>query len=263
MPYRLLYDPLERGYYVETKKTGRLHSRHALDHDTAVRQMRALYRSVGREPKAGDFIPFIKSIPSRITGFFQGKRLNYRPQDREFLGKYGNETIKEVYVLRTPLDGILDKVMSLISLGKFDKMKAEYNYTDYYHLFVVVRLSDGVFVRIEKNQTIELKVLGAKPKVEESMDVFPRQEITLNELLNNAEKLMGKEAYFVYDPKHNNCQVFVKSLLEANGMLTSDLEDFVMQDVSSLPSFTHSIARAVTDLGHKVDILASGKGFDY
>ena len=222
--------------------------------------MRALYRSVGKEPKGGDFIPFIKSIPGRVIGFFEGKRLNYRPQDRDLLAKYGNETIKQVYIMRTPIDDILDKVMSLISLGKFDRMKAENNYTDFYHLFVVVQLSNGVLVRIEKNQTIELKVLASKPRVEGEMSVFPREDITLMELLNNTEKSMGKEKYFVYDPKNNNCQVFVKALLEANGMLTNELEGFVMQDVSSLPSFTHSIARAVTDMGHKVDILVSGKG---
>ena len=261
MPYRLLYDPLAREYYIQTKKTGRLHSVQRMDYDTAVRQMRALYRSVGKEPKGGDFIPFIKSIPGRISGFLQGRRLNYRPQDRDLLAKYGNEAIKEVYVMRTPIDDILDKVMSIISLGKFDTMKAENNYTDYYHLFVVVESSNGAFVRVEKNQTIGLKVLASKPRAEGEMKVNAGEKVTLNELLNNTEKLMGKEKYFVYDPKNNNCQVFVKALLEANGMFTNDLEGFVMQDVSSLPRFTHSIARAVTDLGHKVDILVNGKGF--
>ena len=66
--------------------------------------------------------------------------------------------------MRTPLGGILDKVMSLKSLGKFDGIKAENNYTDYYHLFLVVRLSDGVFCSHRRIKQLHGKSYEFYPK---------------------------------------------------------------------------------------------------
>jgi hypothetical protein len=263
MPYRIVHDPKE-GYFVVTIDSGKVHSKHGLDYETACRQMRALYRASGKEAKmhAGAFIPFIKSLPSRLRGFFsrEGTRLNYRPQDRELLAKLGNQTINHITIMREPIAGLLEKVMNAISLGKLDEIKRDKNYTDFYHLFMVLTLANGAIIKVEKNQTIELKQLGQTPQGKETIDIVPIRQTTLREFLDKGQRMMGTDKYFTYDAKNNNCQVYVYSLLEANSELNNERAHFVMQDVSELPSFTQTIGRAITDLAHRADILVSGAG---
>ena len=267
MPYRIVLikskkHPEESGYYVETTTTGKLHSKYPMTYERAYRQMRALWASAGAEARAGDFIPFIKSIPGRVSALlgFNTKRFDYRPQDRNILRQYGNQTINGIYVIREPINNLLDKVMNLISLGTFNRMKAENNYSDYYHLYIIVSLYGGKLIRIEKNQTIELRIVNSVPSVEQ-LEITPSKNITLNQFLDNARKQMGDERYFVYDPKYYNCQVYIANLLSANGDLTPTINSFIMQNVDSLPSFTHAIARATTDLAHRADVVINGKGF--
>ena len=268
MPYRIIYTPHTKckkalnscNYYVETITTGKLHSKHPIDYDTAVRQMHALYRASGKEASGGAFIPFLKSLPSRITGFFGGTRYNYRPQDRELLAKVGNEPIIGLIVMRKPLANMLDTLMNFLSLGKFDEIKAQNKYTDFYHLFVIVLLQNGSMVRIEKNQTIELHAIQSLPTEQAFAEITPSQHITLKQFLDNCEQLMGKKLYFTYDAKENNCQVYIYNLLKANGDITPEATEFIMQDIAELPEFTQNFARAVTDLGHRADILVSGAG---
>ena len=259
MPYQIIFDPEENGYYVETIKTGKLHSKHKLSYEMACRQLKALYIASKKELHGGSFIPFLKSIPGRITALFSdGKRLNYRPQDRELLAKYGNQDIVKITIIRTPLANIYDKALNVISFGHFDKIKADNNYTDFYHLFIILTLANGVYIRIEKNQTIELKVVNNYATQGDHLSITPSNKYSLIQFLNNGEKLMGIHNYFTYDPKTNNCQVYIAELLIANHESNTDIEKFIMQDVSSLPAFTHAIAKAVTDLGHRADILVNG-----
>ena len=267
MPYRIVFIPHKGtkslnlcNYFVETTATGKLHSKEPLDYATAARQLRALYHASGKEAHGGAFIPFLKSLPSRVLGFFGGTRYNYRPQDRELLAKLGDEPITGLIVMRKPLANMLDTLMNFISLGKFEEIKAQNKYTDFYHLFVIALLQNGMMVRIEKNQTIELHTIQSLPSNQAFAEITPHQHTTLKQFLDNGEQLMGKRLYFTYDAKENNCQVYIYNLLKANGDITEEATDFIMQDITELPEFTQTFAKAVTDLGHRADILVSGAG---
>jgi hypothetical protein len=67
---------------------------------------------------------------------------------------------------------------------------------------------------------------------------------------------------FSYNAKNNNCQVFIKNLLEASGMYGN--EDFIMQDIKKIfKGFTgtRKIMNTTTDIANRLDMLSEGAGF--
>jgi hypothetical protein len=93
---------------------------------------------------------------------------------------------------------------------------------------------------------------------------------TVSDFIQNGLEFMTPEKFFVYDPFNNNCQVFVRSVMTANtnkGLVnyTADEDAFIFQNVSTLVNGlsrpTKFIARRITDLAHKANILLHGRGF--
>lgn len=150
--------------------------------------------------------------------------------------------------------------MNLISLGKFDEIKKENHYPNFYHLAMIVRLGNGQLLKIEKNATVEINLHGGNPDGVESLHVM-NNPITLQQFLDRALSYMGDTRFYTYDSKVNNCQVFIANILRANGLLTEQINNFVMQDINKMPAYTQAIARKVTDLGHRADILINGAGY--
>jgi hypothetical protein len=74
---------------------------------------------------------------------------------------------------------------------------------------------------------------------------------------------IGNEKFFEYDAYNNNCQVFVKLLLENSDMYYPDCKKFTFQDLSglfdNLPEYVPTTMRLVTDIG-AVASKVSGKG---
>jgi hypothetical protein len=93
--------------------------------------------------------------------------------------------------------------------------------------------------------------------------ILQEHNVSLDELFKHTEKYMGKK-YLVYDAITNNCQVFISSILKANGISNKEITDFIMQDIPSvLDEVGHGygkFARLATDLASKFDILLHGAG---
>tara|TARA_R110002073_G_scaffold334438_1_gene523968 strand:- start:931 stop:1278 length:348 start_codon:yes stop_codon:yes gene_type:complete len=81
-------------------------------------------------------------------------------------------------------------------------------------------------------------------------------------MLSGAKRILGDERFFRYDALTSNCQLFVKSCLEAIGMYTNEAKAFVYQDLEELmkelPSFVGGIAKKITDIQSYSDIAGSG-----
>jgi hypothetical protein len=85
--------------------------------------------------------------------------------------------------------------------------------------------------------------------------------LTISKLCENCLNLMGNRM-FSYNAKNNNCQVFIKNLLEASGMYGN--ENFIMQDIKQIFhgfTGTRKIMNTVTDIGNRLDMISEGAGF--
>ena len=87
--------------------------------------------------------------------------------------------------------------------------------------------------------------------------------ITINILLQNTRNKMGN-SFLTYSARDNNCQNFVLSLLEANGLPNSQNVLFTKQSTTGLFSTEmRKFTNIITDIGAKFDIIREGGSLLY
>eukprot|EP00952_Eustigmatos_sp_NYUAD-ZCMA_P008483 35301-Eustigmatos_ZCMA.PRE.1 len=75
---------------------------------------------------------------------------------------------------------------------------------------------------------------------------------------------MGPKAFSTYDAHTDNCQRFVSSVLQANNLMTDELNEFINQDADAvfqrMPSITERLAKFATDTAAVADRVIHGEG---
>jgi len=182
---------------------------------------------------------------------------NYPFQFREMLNKYGDEIINSIYIVRSPLSSILYKTLNTLTFGQLDQRIQESEYDKLFHLKVIINNKYS----IEKNATISFTVNNNIPVNSEIRKVnhIP-YNLTIKTLCDNCYTKMGNEM-FNYNSKHNNCQVFIKNLLETSGMFGNEI--FIMQDIKQIfhgLTFARKVMNTVTDIGNRANMMLEGNG---
>jgi len=185
---------------------------------------------------------------------------NLSPKSVKFLKANGDTVITKLRVEKKPLDKGVNALLNTISLGTFQKAKKDLDYDDMFHLYMVI---NDKFV-IEKNELLNMGTYTTDSN-SQSMDVNNIPDgLTINEFVNKGQKAMGKD-FQTYDAYSTNCQDFVRRVLDANGLLTSSLKDFIMQDgalvLSKMPSYMASTSKTLTDIGAIGRFLKEKAGF--
>jgi DNA adenine methylase len=189
-------------------------------------------------------------------------RSRYAPSQQMLIDRYGNETITYIRIGRSPLPSFINKALDILTFGKFKSMLKKYSYDRLYHLFMIVSLSNGVKILVEKNSGINItQVSNYDPKNTEYVDAtYIPSGLTFKELLDNGQQVLGNK-YFPYDATKSNCQQYIIGLLKGSSILTKQLQDFVYQDVASLFKDYQTalgLVKGITDIGSTIDIIQKG-----
>jgi hypothetical protein len=179
---------------------------------------------------------------------------------KRFMKEHGDEPIESITVGRVPLSKAIATAMSALTLGKFDKAKANKGYDDFFHLFYVI---NGKY-RLEKNQNVNL-IDNYKPvDNQESFNVNlgGLKGKTINEFIKNGEAVMGEKDYWGnYDGLVKNCQNWVMQNMKANGVYTQALKDFTFQDTQELidevSPYVKGAMKEVTSVASALDKFVS------
>lgn len=214
-------------------------------------------------PKPKIPIPFKKPTTSSIVKYTNALiygRNDYQPKARQILQDYGNKIITAMEIRREPLPLALNIAMNVATIGKIAQNNP---YDDLFHLSIVVKLDDGNYVLMEKNEVISLELNPLTREKTESKEVnLNGRRISLQELLNNTQNRMGGN-YFLYSARNNNCQDFIVNILVANGLSTSELIDFVKQDTiqifGDMVRF-RKLSNTLTDIAGRINVLREGYG---
>jgi hypothetical protein len=157
------------------------------------------------------------------------QELDYTSGSQSVLDKYASEVITGIDIYRDPIEAsFVVKSLGLLKKKEFDTL---------YHLFMVVTLSGGTKLRIEKNDVVSLTVYtGSTKKHTETIKIFkvPKNK-TLETLLELTKTKMGPN-YFRYDAIKNNCQDWLLKILSENRFGWKKVKAFIKQDVSGLIS---------------------------
>lgn len=192
-------------------------------------------------------------------------RKQFPPKVRNILAKYKDEKVIGIEVGRNPVQSYATKILNWISQGKFEEQLKKMNYDDVYHLFMIVKLANGKSLLIEKNSVVNIQEVSPNyiDKASSKINVPITKSITFGDMIKNAVNQVG-ESIYLYDHVNNNCQVFVRNILKANGLLTPQIESFIMQDVEQLlstsPEYTNAITRFVTEADAKLNRVIHGEG---
>lgn len=185
---------------------------------------------------------------------------NLSPKSVKFLKANGDTVITKIRVEKKPLDKGVNTLLNTISLGTFQKAKKDLDYDEMFHLYMVI---NDKFV-IEKNELLNMGTYTTDAN-SQSMDVPNIPDgLTINQLVEKGQKAMGAD-FQKYDAFSTNCQDFIKRVLDANGLLTPSLKDFIMQDavgvLKGLPSYMSSTSKTLTDIGAIGRFLKEKAGF--
>lgn len=201
-----------------------------------------------------------------------GLRKGPSPKVRDITKKYKDWKIIDYSICRIPLTSKIEAVLNLVTLGHIHEDLKERDYDNLYHLFMLVKIisPDGSKTKrilLEKNEIVEVTEKIPSLKTSKCIPV-EGPSISIGELLLNGEDFQGKNKFWLYDARNNNCQVFIMSLVNGNKLRCTDcgtmddLRNFVKQDVEDLlvkPLW--SLAKGLTNTAHAFNIILYGASF--
>jgi len=187
--------------------------------------------------------------------FFPAKKLPAPVQ--VLFDKYKNNKVISAQIRREPIFAIIDKVINLISGGKFDEAKREQGYDKMFHLSLIITLDNGQKLLIEKNERINMITSWKDTDKVEYFNVGTIfSQPTLEKFFENTQKAVGDHRFFTYNAFDQNCQRFIADLLQSNNALSNDAKNFILQDAQSIvkkmPFFVSKIAQFATDTAGRV-----------
>ena len=205
-------------------------------------------------------------VKDKVSNFFSPRLDNYGNSASKNLKTYGDQKVQDIQIYRTPIPSMLNVALNAVSLGKWNELRAKYGFDKLFHLALVFRLASGKNIIVQKNEIIDI---NDNYRTKSDTEVFPVTGYTpgtktLYEFVNGArEKLKDDKKWFGYDAFSNNCQYFIRYILETAGLYSEGAKNFLFQDLSKvaeqMPSFAKTIAKGVTDLGATVSKI-TGKG---
>lgn len=202
--------------------------------------------------------PSYKKKEKGIKGGFFEKRTAGKlpPSSRKLLEKIGNEKITSLELERTPILGWFN----IITFGRFYKFIHKLHYDHMFHLSLVI---NGKY-RLEKTQVVQIYPVTPLKDVEKmNVPIPPEYDATIDDMINITRDYMGVDKFSNYNVADNNCQIFLDSVLKANGLNTPETHKFISQDVETViknyPG-AKKIITAATNLAAKWNRLVEGEG---
>ena len=197
-----------------------------------------------------------------------GAKLDFSYKIKNILEKYGDKKIRAIRIGRRPINSKVEKAFDIISLGTWSKLRDKYYYDVLFHLFLIITLEDEVIISLEKNSIVTMTLDDNRcsaPDIECVELEYPADSITLDDLVKKTLERIGGERFFVYHPFDQNCQIFIRDILQTFNLLSAKANEFIYQDIGQivkrLPFYVKWTAKAVTDVDATVSKV-TGAGHD-
>jgi hypothetical protein len=213
-----------------------------------IQQNIGTYASIGRQ--LSDVL-----VPAKLS-----------PPVEKWLEENGSGVVQRLTLRRAPIESWIEFFFSLVTDGKWDEAKKTAGYDKMFHLALQVeyRLPDGTIKqsKMEKLSRVSFSDdVSTQPNLETQEVALGGKTFTILEMVEGAKRILG-DKFYTYDAFSNNCQVFVRSLLEGVGLYTPEAKAFVFQPVDELlkeqPAWTSDFSRTITNLGAITDRLFKG-----
>jgi hypothetical protein len=182
---------------------------------------------------------------------------------RDFTDEYGGWNVVSWSVCREPLSQGLTRVIDLATRGQLLKNKDKLNYDDIFHLYSDIYLKDSKTgktkaIRLDKNARVNIGSIVPYKKGGSCMSV---PNIPSNLLFRTLINKDTDKTTWEYSSDRFNCQDYTSKRLEAVGLLTEPLRNFIMQDVPALlpdAKIQLQLAKGVTNIASIFENIMQG-----
>jgi len=182
---------------------------------------------------------------------------------RDFTDEYGGWNVVSWSVCREPLSSGLQRVIDFATRGQLLKNKDKLNYDDIFHLYSDIYLKDPKTgktkaIRLDKNARVNIGSVVPYKKGGKCMGVgnIPKN-LVFDTLINKDTD----KTTWQYSSERFNCQDYTSKRLEAVGLLTEPLRNFIMQDVPALlpdAKIQLQLAKGVTNIASIFENIMQG-----
>lgn len=160
---------------------------------------------------------------------------DYNKNEKKILEKYGDYQVEQIYIVKQPLNSIIEFVINLVTFYKYKRIIEESKECLPHHtqFILSIRLPDNTkkLVLLEKNNSVSLSenyVMHTNKKMK--CINIKKKGYTLNKLLGDTLKRIGNNVFFNWHIYKNNCQRFSKEILLTVGKLTKENREFLEED---------------------------------
>ena len=172
-------------------------------------------------------------------------RYAFSDSDTATYNQVQNYIITKLEVVRTPLKWTSHLFANIASLGTFDSQMKELGYDLVYHLYFLIYLQGyDMPILYEKSETVTFRFEQPETSIyTQSMDVAFPSGMTIESFVTTSQAKIKADDYWFYSFDKQNCQQFVLQNLQANNLLTPQIQAFVFQDASRLLSKAPDVSR--------------------
>lgn len=167
-------------------------------------------------------------------------RARYPPYSRALYDKYKSWSIRQVIVGRHPILNFFKRCLNFFSAGAWDVVSQELFKSDVNHILLLLVLESPhngeiKLVRLHKTEVVAISdeytiwsntVMKNVPNVRAA-------GLTLEKFLSSAHEENTK-SFLNFKILDNNCQRFTEFLLEKNNLMTPQLDNFIVQDLTRM-----------------------------
>lgn len=222
------------------------------------------YEAHAEKAHGGSIISYLKKkLSPNLSG--------YTKRTTQLLKQFGSIPIKKIAIYRTPLQGILNKIVNIISIGKWNELQKKYGFDKFYHLALIVHLENNKTIMMQKLDVIDVSATfktASDTEIDYIDNYDENMKLTINEMFENARKNVDNKLWFGYDALQNNCQYFIKYILENNNLYDAQAQQFLFQNLEELakelPGYVGKIMNTVTNTAATItNVTGQGKQSRY
>ena len=146
----------------------------------------------------------------------------------------GDQRIVEATIEMHPLAGVNQKILNVLSRGKFEKQRKKMHYDSFMHAVLHLKTDKGVWISTDKVQSLSANVSTNAPTfgpnaISHKVDIAGDNK-TFRSMINDAVGEAGSfQRLASYHPTDANCQLFIKGML--GDSLDNRSREFLLQDV--------------------------------
>jgi hypothetical protein len=179
------------------------------------------------------------------------------PDTKRVLDEVGDDTITNMKIARCPVSSFKSQLIKKFTdLSRYDIL---------YHTYLIIETDKKNILKMEKNCMLVLSY--DIEKTLEYMEILNiPTNLTINLLLKNAERKIGRDKILKYTINDNNCQHFILNILKANNIEFSIYMNFIKQDVDDMFGsniITKKLINNIVYMKNSFDVLLQKKDSVY